>query len=194
MKRFDLHRLLRLALSLLVVLLLLFPQFEAWEGVAIAAPIRGDTTHGMVMYKSQMTLWDRSNRPWNLSVFKQMYPDGVENLQLRITGKIDDHVIVPQRALILTNNAGLRLDAANTTAEVFSVPSDSKQMQQFNLQPIFNQLSGSEDWQLQFWTDDDTVAEVPLSSEVIQQWKIVAACQGLVCEQEASQVPQLNDL
>lgn len=194
MKRVGLRQIVRFALSFLMVLLLLFPLTESWQGAAIAAPITSDTSHGMVLYKSQMTLWDLSNRPWNLSVFKQMYPDGVENLQLRVTGQSGEGAIAPRQVLILTNGAGLRLEAANTTAEVFSAPSEAEQMQQFNLQPVFNQLSASEDWQLQFWTADGALTELPLSGDVIQQWQIVAACQGFVCEQDSSQVPQLNDL
>lgn len=194
MKRIGLRRIFKLALSLLMIFLLLFPLAESWQGVAIAAPISSEITHGMVMYQSQMTLWDLSHRPWNLLVFKQMYPDAVENLQLRVTGQSGEGAIAPRQVLILTNGAGLRLEAANTTAEVFSVLSEAEPMQQFNLQPVFNQLSTSEGWQLQFRTADGALAKLPVSREVIQQWQIVAACQGLVCDQDASQVPQLNDL
>ncbi|HHP7244005.1 MAG TPA: DUF3122 domain-containing protein [Elainellaceae cyanobacterium] len=86
---------------------------------ASAVILAHEEAPGKILYKSQWSLRDQHQQPWQAIAFKQVYPDHERHTTLRFVGFPDAVAIDHSQPISLSNSIGQALTLPDQTEQIF---------------------------------------------------------------------------
>ncbi|BAY20834.1 hypothetical protein NIES2100_05780 [Calothrix sp. NIES-2100] len=142
------------------------------EGVAggIAAITRLESVPGEVIYRSQLKLDDQSGHVWQVILWKQVYPDYLPSINLRLVGFPGSAELIHPQPLRITTATGEVLIAPDVFLESAPVPT----IGQYNFQDILPKLS-VEPLLLSIPLPGEKFINISVPQSVVHEWQTVAS-------------------
>lgn len=134
----------------------------------IAAVERQQTASTEILYRSQTRLDDQAGKVWQVVLFKQVYPDQGQTINLRLVGFPGAAELIHPQPLKITTATGKVLQAADVFLEEAPAPS----IGQYDFQAILPQLP-LEPLVLSIPQPGDRSINISVPLSVVQEWQSI---------------------
>lgn len=159
---------LLLLAALTAILLLGLATFTSQP--IFAAIEQSEASPGQLFCRSEQTLKDRDGHSWQVIFFKQVYPNQVTAMTLRLMGLSGSTRILHPQPLKIITQTGKDLTAVDVFLDEAPLPSAAE----YNLQEIFEQLP-TEALLLELPVAGKPSVRLPVPQAVVQEWQAVAS-------------------
>ena len=132
------------------------------------------------VYQAQHVLIDTDNHIWEVSALKPM-EKGSRGVYLQLVTQSQSIHLDASQPLILNTASGTQLSAPNMTRQYFIGALPEPNVGHYDIQALLPQLKDEHSLQLQLPTQQATPVTLSISSDILEEWITVGACQYLIC-------------
>ncbi len=170
---FDFHNLLKAILWLLllgILTIMFFLQQGTFTTQPIFAALSSVEAPERIVYRSEQTLKARSGNSWQVILFKNVYPNRVNSLELRLLGCSSAAKLIHSHPLLVTTSANKVL----TAKDVFLEDAPAPTIGQYNFEEILPQLP-IEPLLISLPLGGQSFIDIEVPAAVVQEWHEIGA-------------------
>ncbi len=164
------------AITVMIVVVLSLGTGMLTSSAATAMIREHEEAPGQVLYKSQWSLRDQHQQPWQAIAFKQIYPDRVSDVYLRLVGFPGAVILDHTQPLTLTPSMEQPFTLADEVDSLFpDDPSSAANVGQYRLQVVLSKLRPELPLELSLRQTDGEVIALHVPPWLVKEWQQLLA-------------------